>query len=335
MTPRGIVIYGAGKVGGRVAALAAARGWPLAGALNRPGPKIGEDLGVLAGLEAPLGVSVSDDPEGLLARVEADIAVVAISDSIRDNMPVYRRLMAVGLNVVCVGSESSYPWAVSHQLASEIDTLAKQHGVTFTGTGFQDVYRVWLAKILCGACTQLRAVSHRSLVDVGRHGAAAARLMRVGLSPEGFRADVVGRPASGPSIYRVFLEHVTASLGLRAKEVEERLEPVVLDEAVDCPPLDLTVEAGACVGTRIAIEIATGEGVSLRAENELRLLGAAEREFLEWRIDGDSPATARVSDLDSGTGTAAAVINRIPQVLAAQPGVVTLDQLGPPLFMPR
>ncbi len=330
VTPRGIIVYGAGSVGGRVAGLAAARGWALAGAINRPGPKIGQDLGTLAGLEAPLGVTVSDDLDGLLAGAEADVAVVAVSDSIRDNMPIYARLMAAGLDVVCAGAEASYPRAVSVELADEIDRTAKENGVTFTGTGFQDVYRVWMAKILCGACTRLGAVAHRSLVDVGQHGAAAARLVGVGLSSEDFRARTAGAERSGPSIYRVFLEHATAAAGRRVLSGQERIEPVLLDEAVDCPALDLTVEPGVCVGTRIAIQIATEEGVAFRAENELRLLGATEREFLEWRIDGDSPATVTLSGLDSGTGTAAALVNRIPQVLAAPAGLVTLDRLGPP-----
>lgn len=334
MSPRGLVIAGAGRVGGRVARLAAERGWPLAGAFNRPGPKVGQDLGVLAGADAPLGVVVSDDLDDLLAGAQADIAVVAISDSIEANFPVYRRLMEAGLNVVSAGVEASYPAAVSPALAEEIDAIGKHNGVTFTGSGFQDTYRIGIAKLLCGACTRLDAVEHRSAVDVGLHGAAAARVARVGMTPDDFSNSARKQAASGPSIYRVFLEHVTAAIGFRARRVEERLEPVLLDRPVACAALGRTIEPGMSAGSRFSIEIDTEEGPQIRANSALSLLLEGERELLEWRVQGDSPAVATLTDLDTGLGTATHLVNRIPQVLAAAPGLITLDRLGPLSFTP-
>jgi 4-hydroxy-tetrahydrodipicolinate reductase len=45
-----IVIYGAGFYGLEAARIALRKGWPVVGAVNRAGPKIGQDLGRLAGL---------------------------------------------------------------------------------------------------------------------------------------------------------------------------------------------------------------------------------------------------------------------------------------------
>ena len=45
MEPKGIVLYGPGRIGQRVARLVIERGWRIAAAGNRAGSKIGQDLG--------------------------------------------------------------------------------------------------------------------------------------------------------------------------------------------------------------------------------------------------------------------------------------------------
>ena len=88
------------------------------------------------------------------------------------------------------------------------------------------------------------------------------------------------------------------------------------------------------MGARAVIEIETREGVSALAEIELRLTRAGESEWMSWRIDGDPPAEMRLEGLDTGHATASSVVNRIPDVLAAPPGLVTVDQMPPMRFRP-
>ena len=53
--PRGM-IYGVGFYGMEAVRILAKQGWPIVAAVNRAGPKIGQDLGRLAGLNEDLGV---------------------------------------------------------------------------------------------------------------------------------------------------------------------------------------------------------------------------------------------------------------------------------------
>jgi 2,4-diaminopentanoate dehydrogenase len=324
MPPRGVVIFGVGSVGQAVARLVLQRGWRLAAGINRSGPKIGRDLGLLAGQAEPLGIAVEDAAVVNLDRLDADIAVVAVDDRLARTRPLHRRLLEAGLNVVCSGGESSFPRAINGDAARELDAVARANGVTFTGCGLWDAYRLGTLRALAGPCTALRGLHHLSVVDVGRFGAETARLVGIGAVPgEGVGAD------AEPSIYRVLLQQAAASLGLTVEAMHERRERVVLTEPVPCPALGCVVEPGETAGSRSLLELSTREGVVVTGQLELRLTRPHEAERLGWTIDGDPPAELALSGLDTGHATASSITNRLPDVIAAPPGLVTVDQLAP------
>src|SRR5512139_349169 len=75
-----IVIYGVGQYGCFIARLAAEKGWPIVAAFNRAGPKIGQDIGRVAGLDRDLGVIIQDCETGDYGALAADIGVVTHRD---------------------------------------------------------------------------------------------------------------------------------------------------------------------------------------------------------------------------------------------------------------
>ena len=77
--PEGVVLFGVGGVGQAIARLLAARRWPVVAAVNRAGPKVGQDLGSLAGAPALAGITVTDSDDCDLASLQPGIAVVAAS----------------------------------------------------------------------------------------------------------------------------------------------------------------------------------------------------------------------------------------------------------------
>ena len=326
--PPRVLIFGVGGVGQAITRLLDERGWPVVGALNRAGAKVGQDLGLLTGRVEPVGLAVQDADEIDLADFGADVAVVAVHDLLSVNAAHHARLLEAGLNVICLGAESSYPRGADPAVADEIDRVARTNGVTFTGCGLWDAYRIWTVKVLAGPCTALRGIHHRSVTDVARFGPEVARLAKVGLDPsEVSSADRTDGPGE-KSIYRVALHQAVESLELTVASIDLGLEPVTLDEPVEAPGVG-SVPAGLCVGTRSTIDITTVEGVKARGDIELRLTRPGESEWMSWTIDGDPPAEMRLEGLDTGHATASSVVNRIPDVIAAPPGLVTVDQMPP------
>ena len=83
------------------------------------------------------------------------------------------------------------------------------------------------------------------------------------------------------------------------------------------------------VGWRYRSTIETREGVTAEGLMEMRLLGDDEREQMIWEIDGLPSNRLVIERRDSIAASAASVLNRIPDVIAAEPGIALLSQLGP------
>src|SRR5690349_19072529 len=187
-SPR-IVLYGTGFVAQEITKLIVRRGWTIAAALNRSGPKVGQDLGVIAGL-GELGVAVQDFETADYAAIDADIALVAGPDSPEDAFVIYEPLLSRGIDVLTCGSRMYDPYLMHPDVAKRIDSLAQEHGATFTGGGLWDMTRIWAGLLTTGPCDQIDAVDYHSDVEVLRQGAHWAPHLGVGVTLEEFAATV-------------------------------------------------------------------------------------------------------------------------------------------------
>lgn len=328
-----LVLYGIGQYGGYIARFAIQKGWPIVAAFNRAGSKVGQDLGRVIGLERDIGVIVQDcesgDYESL--RGKADIGVVAQTNLLRFNLPAYQRLMNVGLNIACHGSESYYPYTCNPELAQQIDDLARKNDVTFTGGGIWDMSRIWAGILVAGPCTALKALHHRSITDIVGQVVSKQQAQQVGAGftvDQFYAAGLDKSPVANP--YKSIPTHVLAALGYSVTACSVRIEPVVFEEAVHCDLMGGAVAAGDCVGTRILTDAETREGVTAKAEIELRLFRKGEVEYMQWDVvDGLPHSRVRVEREDSAHATAASLFNRIPQIIAAPAGIMPLSTFGP------
>jgi hypothetical protein len=320
------VIYGAGQYGLEAARIALARGWTIVAALNRPGSKVGQDVGRLAGLERDLGVVVQDCDATDYGSFDADVAIVAVSDRLKQNMPAYERLMGAGFDVICHGAESYFPWGADPELSKRIDAIARRNDVTFTGTGIWDFSRIWSGILVAGASTEIRSMFHRALTNAEAANVPMMRICGVSMTQDEFASH---NPAMIGGLYKLVPHHVMHALGYNVTRVSEHREPVLSDQPVYCRLLDTQLEPGICLGTRIVSTVETSQGVTATAHSELRILGPGETEHMHWSVVGKPASAVRVDRTHAVHTSAACMVNRIPDVLAAQPGIRVVSELGP------
>lgn len=324
-----LVIYGIGFVGQELVRLASNKGWEIVAALNRKGDKVGQDVGRLSGLDRDLGVLVQDCQEADYDAIDADIVLNASRPSLSGNMPCYERFLSRGIDVLCHAGEAYNPYWSDAERAQEIDLLAKQNGATFSGSGIWDMTRIWSGMIAAGPCVEIRGIEHHTTTEVMRAGMHWARAVGIGLTPEEYD-EKIGR-GSSPIAESLAIPSATVlqHYGYSIANVEKRKEPIIWDEPMYCPFMKKEFAAGQVIGTCFIVDIETTEGVTANTRASYRIFREGEDEEMGWRIDGLPGMEIRVRREDSGIASASSLFNRIPDVMAAEPGIHTLMEFGP------
>jgi 4-hydroxy-tetrahydrodipicolinate reductase len=261
--------------------------------------------------------------------MRAAIAIVAQTERLHINFPAYTRLMNAGINVICHGSESYFPQGADPSLAREIDALAQRNGVTFTGTGIWDFSRIWPGILIAGPCTEIRSLFHRSVTNAEAANERMMRVYGVDMTQDDFAAQVTNNPGPLGDLYKLIPHHVMHALGFNVTEVTERREPVLSDRPVWCRTLNRHLEPGTTLGLRIVASVSSKEGVTARAHIELRILQEGDTDHMMWAVDGRPASKVRVDRADAVHSSAACMVNRIPDVIAAPCGIRLVSQLGP------
>jgi 2,4-diaminopentanoate dehydrogenase len=325
-SPR-LAIYGIGFVGQELVRLATKKGWLIVAAFNRAGDKVGQDIGRLAGLDRDLGVIVQDSETGKYSGLNVDIALITAQELLEENWPAYERFLGAGINVLCHGSASYNPWWSNPEIAGKIDTLAKQHGVTFSGGGIWDSTRIWSGLVAAGPCVEIESILHRTQTEVARQGKYWLDRLGVGLTDEAYREKYSAGVGGG--VFAIPSVSVLQKIGYTITDVVQSQAPVIWNESYFCPVLDKPLAAGISWGTRFLGDVATREGVTARSEIEARAFREGEVEELRWTIKGMPGMDVRVVRENSGVASASSLLNRIPDIIAAEPGIVETTKHAP------
>ncbi len=323
-----VILFGAGAIGSEIARLLLRRrGVKIVGAVDAAPEKIGKDLGDIIGLERKLGVPVLSNLDDL--NVEADIAIHATTSFLKDAYPQIAALIKRGLNVISTCEELSYPYIINEEIAKEIDESARRHSVTVLGTGINPGFVMdTLVITLTAVCQEIRCIHAERVIDAAKRRLPFQKKIGAGLRPEEFREKAAKGEILGHVGLRESIAMIASSLGWKLEEIrEDPAEPIISNEKVKSE--FISVEPGFVTGlSRKAYGIMSGEPkitLIFRA-----YLGARE-EYDCVMIDGEPVVCGKISPCIHGDkGTAAVVVNSIPRVIGAPPGLKTMKDLQVP-----
>ncbi len=323
-----VVVYGVGAMGAIVTRLLVDRGADIVGAIGRSPEKVGRDLGEVAGLGRTLGVLVEADPRLVLSR-GADIAVVCVGSYLDKMQSHFALCLEHGVNVVTIEEETVFPWTTAPDHAAALDELARANGVTLAASGAQDVF--WLNHVttLLGASHRVDRVAGRCVWNVDDYGPEVAGHLFVGQSGDAFAQHVASK--GWPEfVARQTLEAMVASLGLTVKSIKSDVEPVLANSPVLCRSLGHEIQPGHLIGTIDWTEIATEEGPQFALEMKGCVYGEGDADCNHWQVCGEPDMELRNEGVSYRFTTCSTLVNRIPDVIRARPGLMSLDKLGPP-----
>lgn len=319
--------FGLGPIGQAcVRVLAEKPGVEVVGGLDLDPERVGRDLGEVCGLDRRLG-AVRDDAGAALAEWRPDV-VVHTTQSFLDR--VERQLatvVAAGAHVVSSTEELFYPRPRDLGFCERVDALAGERGVAVVGTGVNPGFAMDVLPLtLSSVCVRVERIDVRRVVDASRRRLPLRRKIGAGLTAAEFEE----RKAAG-GFGHIGLDEsaraVAGTLGWPVDRLEVTLEPVITAETVETP--GLTVEAGRVAGQRQVLTVESGGRQRLRLELQM-YVGAADPED-RVEIEGDPGIVSRIAGgIFGDTATVATLVNAVPRIVVARPGLRTMMELGVP-----
>ncbi len=322
--PIRVVCYGLGPIGLGIARLAASRpGLQIVGAVDIDPAKVGQNLGQLVSNDQ-VDALVSDDAAATLEQLKPDVVLHATGSSLAGVRPQLEQIASAGANIVSTCEELSFPWSAQPRMAAELDAIARRAGVTMLGTGINPGYAMdALPLTLTAPCVAVRSVRVLRVVDAVKRRGPLQRKVGAGLTQEAFAARVadgsvrhVGLPES--------LHMLATGLGWQLERTEDLIEAVLAEKPITTDVV--SVQAGQVAGVR---QVARGfvggrEVITL----ELRMYVGASDPQDTITIDGDPPVHMTIAGgLHGDLATAAVIVNAVPSVLHAQPGLASMRDI--------
>lgn len=325
-----VVVYGVGAMGAIATRLLVDKGAEIVGAIGRSPSKVGRDLGEVVGLGVHLGVPIEDDADRVLSR-GADIAVVCVGSYLSTMHQHFATCLENGVNVVTIEEETVFPWTTASEHAKSLDALARANGVTLAASGAQDVFWLNLVSTLLGASHRVDRVIGHCRWNVDDYGPEVAEHLFIGQSKAAFEAFVAssGWPAF---VARQTLEALVARLGLTVETITSDVSAVIFEERVHSRSLNREIPAGNMVGTIDRTVVATREGPTFEFSMEGRVYREGEKDSNAWQVRGEPDLALDCHEANYRFTTCSTLVNRIPDIVAAAPGLCSLDQLPPPSY---
>ena len=320
-----IVHCGLGPIGQSVARMVlATEGLQVVGATDPAPDHSGRDLGAVLGLPRKVRVKVDGDPDRFFRRTRADVAILCTSSSLKTVKPQVLALVASGMNVISTCEELAFPTPATATAFRELDAAAAKKKVSILATGVNPGYAMdALALALTGACSEVHRVSVTRCVDAATRRLPLQRKIGAGLNINQFR-----RAMTEGTVRHVGLAesvHMIASaLGWKLDRVDETLEAAIAPRDLDTEYL--RIPAGGVAGIKQHARGFRGdEGV---ISLDLQMYVGAESPRDHVYIDGTPPIDMTIKGGIAGDhATAAIVVNSLPKLMAARPGLVTMKDL--------
>ena len=327
-----VMHFGLGPIGAAIVKQVAARpGFKIVGAIDIDPAKVGRDVGDVVGLPKRLGAKVSADAAKALKSAKADVVVLCTSSSIKKVMPQIETILKSKTPIVSTTEELSYPGYTHIRQARQIHVMAKKAKVAVLGTGVNPGFAMDALPIaLTAVCERVERVVVNRVQDARIRGLPFQQKIGAGLTTEQFQKKV-----DDGSVRHVGLTESIAmiadalgwTLDRITDEIQSKLASVTISSEY------LAVDPGYVCGI-------VQDGVGYRkGEPVIKLhmeayLGAPET-FDSVEIEGSPNLSMRMAGgIHGDVATASIVVNSIPRVLSAAPGLHTMRDLPLPSFFP-
>lgn len=346
-----VVVWSTGGIGSNaIRAIGRRPDLELVGVWVHSPDKVGRDAGELSG-GAPIGLAATDDADVLIA-LRPDCVVYSASGPDRDvaAVPDYERLLAAGINVVTTTSTRLvFPPVYEQASRDRLANAAASGGASLYASGiFPGFASDQLALVLTTQSSAIRTIKATEISLNDHYPVASVMMDGMGFGrPLDFEPQL-SRPGYIQGAWQAPIRLIAQGLGVELDEIRGQLDRSLTSRDIDVA--FGTIPAGTCGAVRTSAIGMVGGREAIVIEHIIRM----SRDVApEWpasdhdatylvSIEGDPSIELQLSlgeaeghgaGANAMTATAMRVVNAVPFVVEAAPGLVS--SLDLPLTLPR
>jgi 2,4-diaminopentanoate dehydrogenase len=336
-----VVQWSTGNVGRHaLAGIAAHPELELVGVWVSTKDKAGRDAGELAGIE-PLGVTATNDAAALLAAKPDCVVYTAMADDrLMEALADLANFLRAGVNVVASGPVFlQYPYGVvPEDLLAPLQTAAAEGGASLFVNGIDPGFaNDWLPLVLTSVSQRIDQVRCLEILDYATYDNAKILFDIMGFGRSIDDTPLLLQPGVLSLAWGSVVRQLAAGLDVTLDRVEESATRLPAPHRIEVPAG--VVEEGTAAALRFEVRGIVCDRAVLVLEHVTRLhpdLGPdwptmSGQGGYRVEITGDPNYTLDMkiegADGDHNTGglkaTAMRLVNAIPAVVAAKPGLLT------------
>ena len=302
--------------------------------------KVGKDAGRLAGLDRDLGVLATNDVEEIIAlKPDCVLHSAMADDRLFEAMADLERLLRAGINVVSSGPVFlQYPFGVAVDMAKGVQEAAVEGGVSLYVNGIDPGFaNDWLPLSLTSISERIDQVRCSEVLNYNTYDQGMIVFDVMGFGKPMDEIPMLLEPGILSMAWGSVVHQIAAGLGVELDDVEEFYERLPATEAFDID--SGRIEEGTVAGLHFEVRGMVGDKAVVVLEHVTRVhddIGPdwpqpAGKGCYRVEIKGEPNYTLDLqllgTDGDHNTAglkaTAMRLVNAVPAVVDAKPGLIT------------
>lgn len=326
------IIIGFGMVGGDIAKNSFKKGVDYVGVFDVNPDIIGKPAGSLIGVpELKTVVRPIDELETFLQTHKPDLAINTAAAPMERTLNLTKLVLAHQVNVLTSLADIYVMKTHFPEMYAELDALARENQVSFFASGIQDVFWTALPLALTGCSLEITEIKGTNIALIDYFGPGVADECYVGWDLDAFnKANESGQlPAND---FLIALYELVNKLGLHVISESSAMKPLTAREDTYYESIDRHVKKGQLLGNYVESRITTEEGIDLACDFVSKMSEAGDTDLNKWEIKGVPAINIITEHMQGEITTGSNIINRIPDVINAAPGVIAASQMPAPFF---
>ncbi len=290
----------------------------------------GKKLSNFFDLKDEKDIIIKSNFANIIAKQKVDIVIIATSSSLEKVSLIIKEAVKSESNVISICEELSYPFQYYPNLSEELHHLAKTQNVSIVGTGINPGYLMDLLPIVITApCQSVESIRVTRMMNSGKRRESFQRKIGTGLTKEEFNQKIKEKSITGHVGLTQSIQMIIAALGIEYDEILELPpKPIISENEFTTSYGDYVPKGNVCGLQSKAIAKKQNKNIIIL---DFIAFASEHEEFDSVIIEGNPNIHQKIiGGIHGDVGTAAMVVNLIPIIIDAKPGLLTMKDLPVP-----